>query len=366
MSNNQMKIISVNKTVVFYSPLEGDDVLVRTGTIEDGSLFHSLLHAYSKDYTTMNRRDRIKFVRRLKASLFGNTDKENWINTFVTLEPLNKNVITILTNFYNYLETSSVIKGRSTRRVIKLLITKSNSNLDVYKILKDLIPLEGPLKNHILPIATSKTTPQDYIKTLIRETEKYINATQILDSLDKAKANFVKDTLVKFLAVVTKEAENSAFKDYYTGMKNTGLEADNFTMEFISERLDRDICILSGDTRLPLNNPGGPPKGRKTIIILKVDNTHYEIVGKLLPGNRIQREFESNDIIIEKIYALINNNQSAGNIYPDLARYITQSPTRRSKSNSEDGDSVKDSDGDNSDPYYDDSDSNTSDGSISD
>jgi hypothetical protein len=365
MSKNQMKNIPVNKTVVFYSPLEGDDVLVRTGTIEDGSLFHSLLHAYSKDYTIMNRRDRIKFVRRLKASLVGNTDRENWINTFVTLEPLNKNVITILTNFYNYLETSSDIKGRSTRRVIKLLITKSNSNLEIYKIIKDLIPLEGPLKNHILPIATSKTTPQDYIKTLIKETEKYINATQILDSIDNVKATFIKDTLVKFLDVVSKEAENAAFKDYFSGMKHSGLEADNFTMEFITERLDRDICILSGNTRLPINNHGGSPKGRKTIIILKVDD-HYEIVGKLLPGNRIQREFESNDIIIEKINFLIENPENTANIYPDLDRYITHSPRRRSKSNSDDGDSVKDSDSEGSDPYYDDSDSHSSDGSTSD
>ena len=54
MSNQQMaklSILPVNKTVVFYSPIEGKDVFVRTGTMEGGnSLIHCLLHACSKDY----------------------------------------------------------------------------------------------------------------------------------------------------------------------------------------------------------------------------------------------------------------------------------------------------------------------------
>ena len=366
MSKNQLKIIPVNKTVVFYSPVEGEDVLVRTGTIEEGSsLFHALLHAYSKDYTIMNRTDRIKFIRRLKASLVGHVDRENWVDTFVTLEPLNTNVTTILTNFYSFLTTSSKIKGRSTRRIIKRL-AKDTTDLEVYKILMDLLPLDGPLEGHILPLATSKTTPKDYIKTLIRESEKYIQATHILDSLDPVKAKFISDTLVKFLAVVTREAEDAAFKDYVRGLELARLEPDNFTMDFITKRLDRDIVILRGDTRLPIENSGGPPKGRKTIILLRVDDNHYEIVGKLLPGNRIQREFDPHDIIVVKIQAILNDPQEAAQTYPDLAPHVIYSPRRRSKSHSEEGDSVKDSEEDESDPYYDESDSHSSDGSISD
>jgi len=42
MNSNKMtklKILPVNKTVVFNSPIEGDDVLVRTGTVSEGSSF---------------------------------------------------------------------------------------------------------------------------------------------------------------------------------------------------------------------------------------------------------------------------------------------------------------------------------------
>ena len=46
-----LQLLPVNKTVVFYSPVEGKDVLVRTGTIGEGSCFyHALLHAYSLEY----------------------------------------------------------------------------------------------------------------------------------------------------------------------------------------------------------------------------------------------------------------------------------------------------------------------------
>ena len=63
-----LTILPVNKTVVFYSPIEGKDVLVRTGTVTEGScFFHALLHAYSKNYVSMNNGGRVKFVKKLRV-----------------------------------------------------------------------------------------------------------------------------------------------------------------------------------------------------------------------------------------------------------------------------------------------------------
>ena len=73
-----LNILPVNRTVVFYSPLQDKDVLVRTGTIADGScFFHSILHAYSKDYISMSTEDRIKYVKKLRVSMSKKVDKEN-------------------------------------------------------------------------------------------------------------------------------------------------------------------------------------------------------------------------------------------------------------------------------------------------
>lgn len=80
MSNKNIKRLPVNKTVVFNSPLEGDDdTLVRTGTIGEGScFFHSVLYGCSKDYASQDRQNRMKIVERLRASIAGNITKESW------------------------------------------------------------------------------------------------------------------------------------------------------------------------------------------------------------------------------------------------------------------------------------------------
>lgn len=90
MSNQQqlsrLSILPVNKTVVFYSPIEGRDVLVRTGTIGEGScLFHSILHSYSKEYILLDKKGRIKLVSKLRKNLSEKLDKKDGKNYLAVL-----------------------------------------------------------------------------------------------------------------------------------------------------------------------------------------------------------------------------------------------------------------------------------------
>lgn len=364
-NTSNLKIIPVNKTVVFYSPIEGDDVLVRTGIISEGScFFHSLLHAYSKDYATMSRKDRMKFVHRLKASYIGRIDKENWENMnngILAMEPFKNNVLNIITNFYNFLSTTNPVKGKSTRRVIKNLSKTSAINLQVYNILMDLLPLDDCLDKHIIPTANQQLSIQSYTKVLISESLSYINATKILDSIDPKKAQFIKETLTTFMTIVTKEARDSAFKEYISNLNKVMLDIDSSVIDFITERLNRDIYFIDGSTRLPCY-PHDFNKKRKAIIVLSIDNgKHYEVVGRLLPGNRIQREFDSSDHLIQKIFLLNNNPQEAIIKYPELKPYIQENNSPKSTDSQEDSEDSEDSDS-----YYDDSYSHSSsDGSMS-
>ena len=102
-----LTILPVNKTVVFYSPIEGKDVLVRTGTIGEGScFFHALLHAYSKDYVSMNTCGRMKFVKRLRSSIARKIDKGRWeslSNGLIAKIPFQEYVNTILSDFYRFI-----------------------------------------------------------------------------------------------------------------------------------------------------------------------------------------------------------------------------------------------------------------------
>jgi hypothetical protein len=76
----------VNKTV-FHSPIEGRDVLVRTGTLAEGnSLIHSVFHSHSKDYVQMEKKGRNKLVNKLSSKLLESISAKKW-------ESASKNVL---------------------------------------------------------------------------------------------------------------------------------------------------------------------------------------------------------------------------------------------------------------------------------
>ena len=123
----QIKELPVNKTVVFCSPLEGSDVLVRTGTISENSFFlHAFLHGFSKDYINMKKDERIRFTRRLKASMSGKLDIDAWEENgdgIIAKIPFIEIFFELINNFidflYSYEDESIKIKGRCNRRIIK-------------------------------------------------------------------------------------------------------------------------------------------------------------------------------------------------------------------------------------------------------
>ena len=63
-------------------------------------------------------------------------------------------------------------------------------------------------------------------------------------------------------------------------------------------------------------------KGRKSLIILWVGNCHYEIMGELLPGNKITRDFESDHPVIKKIHTYLYFPEKVIAEYSDLVAYL--------------------------------------------
>ena len=395
---NKLKILPVNKSVVFYSPIEGDDVLVRTGTIAEGScFFHTLLHAFSTEYVLMNRKSRMKFVHRLRGSLAGKVDRDSWEDMgggVIAKVPFQENLHTLLENFYNFLDNDDDDpRGRSTRRLIKYLIKNSDNNMEIFKLICELITLED-FKQIILPVAYEKTTDDKIMicqKRIVEESLKFLTTKEELKNVDQEKVDYIKNMTIIFLCTILKEAESASYKKYISGLENVGEKVDSYTIDFISKRFNRDIYFIDGKTRLPYNNCSTPETltQRKSVIVLLLPKNHYEIVGRLLPGNKIQREFSATDPLIKKLRTFILNPEEIKEKYPELSTYIprnlqnNESPTRRNiqddQSNSENEDENEPDEQDKSDdepensdresrqsdPYYDDSDSRSTDGSIS-
>jgi len=373
----KLKQLPVNKTVVFWSPLEGEDVLVRTGTISEGScFFHALLHAYHKDYASMSRKERMKYVRHLRASMAGNIDRENWEEIgegLIAKVPFQEKIIYILANFYRFLDNNDYtsVRGSSTRRLVKKILNEEKENLEVLKLIKELIPLDTGFKEKILPsayISSENGSISECCDAIIEESIYFLKKRKEIKIIDKKKSEYICNATDKFLRDLLKEAENTAFKEYIKGLEHVGDDIDTYTIDSISNRFNRDIYFLDGKNRMPYNNSSTTEnlKKRKAIILLWIGGNHYEVVGRLLPGNRIQREFSADDPIINKIYTFLVNPDEVHECFSELVPYLPKmykdnSPSHRRCSDSDNSDN---SDSNNSDS--DNSDSNNSDSNNSD
>ena len=366
-----LKMLPVNKSVVFYSPVEGEDVLVRTGTIGEGScLFHALLHAYSKDYATMDRKGRMKFVIRLRASMAGKVNPQSWEEMgggVISKVPYQENVREILQNFYLFVqsECKSNVRGRSSRRVMKKLVNGEKIS-DVYKLLTELVPF-NVLASTCLPRGYNRTQDERIDQTSLAvcdEVVKHLRSLKEIKQLNDQKAMYIEQKMIDLLSVVLKESKDAAYRSYIKGLERVSEDVDSYTIEFISDRFNRDVYFLDATTRLPYNTcpTTSNIKGRKSMVVLWVGGNHYEIVGRLLPGNRIQREFSTDDELINRVRTFMTKPEAIKDLYPDLVEYLprsyrSESPRRRdirmkTTSNNED----EDEDDSASDQYYDSSD----------
>jgi hypothetical protein len=347
-----LKQLPVNKTVIFRSPIEDDDVLVRTGVVCDSSsFFHSIMHAYSKEYSSMDQKGRVKLVRRLRSSLAGKIDRESWEEMdggLIAKIPFQENVSDIILNCYRFFTDDQKARGTSTHRVIKTLIKDDENILESYKLITKLIPYKT-FENNILQYAYTKNEKEkfsDLYDEIIFEVNYYLkNKKDIL----KENFLFLSDITNKFINAVLQEAQDEAFKNYVEGSNNLTDSINTYTVNIVSKRLNRDIYFLDGKHRLPYNNSSSTEhiKGRKSIVLIWLGGDKYEVVGRLLPGNSIQRDFDHDDIIIEKLYTFLVKPEELSEKFYNLVQYLPEDYTKKSSSDedeTENSDSNSDSD----------------------
>ena len=332
----QLEILPINKTVVFYSPVEGSDVLVRTGTIPDGSCFyHSLLHAYSRDYVNMNENGRMKFVRRLRASMAGKIDKDKWesmSNGLISRLGFQEHVHKLFIDFYQFIERKDTKgKTRILRKVLRNIELDNNDEdlLEAYRIIVDMLPFTECFEKNILPQTYSKTEDKllfECTELMVRIGEEYYEKIflNIDEKLDQKRINFFIDKLSKLIKSVCKESDNIAYKEYIESVQNSALDVDGYTIDLISTKFNRDIYFIDAKNRLPYRNGSTTHniKHRKSMIVMWTGGVHYEIVGRLLPGNRVAREFDPEDPLIKRIRTYLLHPEKIPLTYPNLIPYL--------------------------------------------
>jgi hypothetical protein len=336
---DKLDILSENKTNVLYLPIEGKDVLVRTASIKNihnnTTFYQSLLCAYSKDYNNMTTNKRIEYIEKLRHSIFSKIDKNTWSMSHIenSLNSFKKNVNELLSDFYKFFNTNKKHRNLDVKNIIK-----NDNDIETYKLIFEMISLEKGFNNNIL-VSVYQDNIKQSKKNIIQSSIKYYEKI-FLDFKDvgKTKIAFYINKFEIFVKQIIDTAENIVYKDYIEDITNI----DSYILELISNKFDRDIYFINSNTRMPYTPTTYNLRKRKSIILLNNDS-HYEVIGKLLSGNRINREFEHTDSLIKCIYTYLKYPERISKEYPKLIKYLEYKSTRSDRSSDRSSDSDRSS-----------------------
>jgi hypothetical protein len=328
----KLKNLEADQTVIFRTHIEADDALVRTGCSSEYSFFHCILYSYSKDYPSMNNKDRAKLLRGLRASLVKKIDRESWegLNDGLTARnAFKENMVDILLNCYRFFKDDPKAHGSATHRVIKKLIGDNEKTLEICKLITDLIPLTDGFKEKIISVVFDKNKSQQIASlrdTISKETVSYLKNKKEMETISKDKLKYMCDLTQKFITYVMKEADEKAFKHFIENSDKLIGEVDSFTIYLLSKLIKRDIYIIDRTNRMPYLNPQTVEnlKQRKSIIILCMGEGKYEIIGKLLDQKTINYEFEHSDPVVKKMYTFLVNPEQVSEKFEELVKYLPE------------------------------------------
>lgn len=319
----KLNVLEPNKTMVIYSCLEEDEkdrekdktTLVRTGVMPDISpVIHCLLHATSKEYVSSP--NRTKLAERIRESLGDKLQKKEWRDTSTSLVakiPFQDTLVALWKDIYN---------SSSANREVKELVKK---NGEVYELLCKILP-QKQLIEELLPRAFSKCADSNIsvCKENIREMTKE-SLEKVLSvfgkKLDSERKRYCHKKLDELCEILCEEAEKAAMKEYENNFQKSMLEIDETVIGLLAEKFNRDIYCLDGGSRLPLTsfcNKKDLTRNRKSVVLIRITDIHYEVMGRLLSGSRVQREFEPNDSFIEKIYCYMYEQEKCAKNWPSL------------------------------------------------
>lgn len=339
MTTDTLQELPVNKTTVLYTPLEGNDVIVRTGTLPDGeSFFHALLHGHSTEYVSMNTTGRKKLATRIRTAVsLEGVDRSRWekmSNGLIARTPFHEYEKKTLEDFYRAAKHGGSGKTRSGRVVARsLLSTEENKN--AFKLVTEMVTLDH-FRDTIIPNSREKNsdgTVSEY--SVIAEdfaTRFYSDIFEPLrGDLSDDDISFYLDKCSQMVKAVCQEAITASFNEYTASLHDSDLSVTKRTIGIVSEIINRDIHFIDGTTLMPyipydddeVIHCQPPVTGRrKSVVVLSVSRGHFEIIGKLLEGRRVKREFSASDNFIKRINTFLREPTMIPDRYPDLVPYL--------------------------------------------
>lgn len=283
-------MLTPNKNVVINIPfLDSDATFIRSGTIANGSCFFSaVLQAYSHQFTRLQVAEQKEYIDKLRKKLAAELSLESWmslscgvISSILIQKELNSNICKYFEDTYDFKDVSEV-------------------DLQYLQVLKDVIT-QQQFESLLLPEIYSEGDPLKY-KTRSRGVcTKYLLESKDIEHLDTPRKTKLTQILVELLENLIDASIDNSYETYKDELTDSGASVDVYLITYLMNVFDRDIYFINSKNREPYVFGDNPYKDRKSIILLWFEAGHYEVIGRLLEGNRIQREFEPDDPLIAKI-----------------------------------------------------------------
>lgn len=320
---DQIKCIPVNRTLVFTCPLSDSEQIVRTGvlTTDNNSFIHAILSAYSKDYYNMQINNKINFFHSFKKTLYPRSawEKISSNNEIKLCISTIKEHAHTLYSFIKKVMSSDkddltvVLSEVKNRFVIKLIKDIVSKNLAFYDLMTDLITEEDI--NVLIPENAELTNLESIMLDNIKT---HLNSLSVFRNVHHDRIKFIQRTIEFLFKIIIEQSIYASYKAYIHSIKT--LEPTVDTLKTISDAIKCNIFIIDSVSRLPVETSIDSDYP-ESILILKIQES-YEVLGNLLPGNKIKRKYTNDDSVINRIRRHLNYEESVPDIEQDNASLL--------------------------------------------
>ena len=176
----------------------------------------------------------------------------------------------------------------------------------------------------IIPKISNLETVQESKDTIIEMICNVLDKDENITKLSAVKQKFFKNRLRIIATSISDISEEQAYSEYKDKIRDVSEFADTEILDNMAVWFKRNIYVIEDEERLPYPYSSVVDKSYPSVVLLWVNNNHYEVIGRMLPGKKIQRVFDHDDEFIKKIDTFLHDPKELSTLFPELYQYVTQ------------------------------------------
>lgn len=317
-----MKPLEAGKSTIFLSPLEDDQVYVRTGVPETDSLSHAFLLASHVKYPLASNEQKAQAIELFKKRMLADIDTGAETTQTVMADRSYQTIsIEMFRGFVQAIATGKTVRSSPhVRKLVHSLVT-SRTDSSVYEIIFELVGervIEACITNELNAMRVKGEFDQD---RLIRMLKKKVTTALFDLSVEQKKKDYCG---IKFERLC-QEVLDATFLEVSSSLNLVASETESL-IKGVTAKTSWHLFVLETDG-IPRPSTFNLPDDKETknryVVLVHLGGDRYELVGQLVNSNSILREFGHDHDLIHKIKAMLFFPNSIRRYYPRLSKYLT-------------------------------------------